>query len=35
MVQDAESIKVFTRHRIEDSLLEFLTNCKYEDKILS
>lgn len=35
MVQDAESIKLFTRHRLEDALLEFLTNCKYDDKILS
>lgn len=35
MVQDEETIKIFTRYRLEDSLLEFLQNNKYDDKILS
>lgn len=35
MVQDADCIKIFTRYRIEDSLLEFLANSKYDDKILT
>lgn len=35
MVQDLDTIKVFMRHRIEDSILEILQNYKYEDKILS
>ena len=35
MVQDRETISIFTRHRIEDTILEFIQNNKYEDKILS
>jgi hypothetical protein len=35
LLNDAESILLFTKNRIEDYMIDFLTNHKYQDGILS